>query len=482
LTTEIEKDATAVLRVLIRWGANDGEQGNHYVHGPELAAAVGLTPQRVNLAVAFLERSAFIESLGGMGTAPFSFAMVRPTISGHLEFQRSEAMDQSTEMERDATVVLRTLVEWAESDNDPHRGEYRVHGEELTDKLGLPPQRVNRAVAGLERSGFVTWSRALGTAPYDFVEVTASPDGHLEVQRLAEQETRHRETAIDIFLSHSSLDDDLCKDVTTLLENSGLRVFATPASIPTGKWEEQIEEALQNASTVWVFLTPNAMSQSVWTHHEFGYFYGFRHGKGVDPRGNSCRFLYSDPSHLRGLYGHIQGTQVTSFEDSVALAREIAGGLGKDLSIPSGWVQRPYRASAAPQQTPWTVRAGGPEFRLSPALMGRELKLGCSFQITAQTQPGGVEYRWLGVGANTDWATPMKENQPGKYQMKEIRLSPGSNLEENIVTLEIRFWLEDGKQHGGRWKWPLKPRGDGVWELRQELGSHVFQPRDGDWW
>jgi hypothetical protein len=117
-----------------------------------------------------------------------------------------------------------------------------------------------------------------------------------------------------------------------------------------------------------------------------------------------------------------------------------------------------------------------------PGFNGRELKLGCSFQITAQTQPGGVEYRWLGVGTDTDWATPMKENQPGKYQMKEIKVNPDANLDENIVTLEIRFWLEDGKQHGGRWLWPLKPRGDEVWELKQELGSHVFQPRDGDWW
>ena len=142
----------------------------------------------------------------------------------------------------------------------------------------------------------------------------------------------------DVFLSHSSLDDNLCKDITVLLENSGLQVFATPASIETGKWEEQIEKALQNASTVWVLLTPNAMSQSVWTHHEFGYFYGFRHGKGIDPRGDGCRFLYSDASYLRGLYGHIHGTQVASFEDPVDIARLIAAGLGKDLSIPTGWV------------------------------------------------------------------------------------------------------------------------------------------------
>lgn len=156
------------------------------------------------------------------------------------------------------------------------------------------------------------------------------------------------------------MDDNLCKDVTALLKNSGLRVFATPASIPTGKWEEQIEEALQNASTVWVLLTPNAMSQSVWTHHEFGYFYGFRHGKNIDPKGYACRFLYSDASYLRGLYGYIQGTQVPSFEDPVAIARVIAEGLGKYLNIPTAWVPSRYPTLAPATMNP--PRLG----RLSP--------------------------------------------------------------------------------------------------------------------
>ncbi|MBI2867845.1 MAG: toll/interleukin-1 receptor domain-containing protein [Chloroflexi bacterium] len=206
------------------------------------------------------------------------------------------------------------------------------------------------------------------------------------------------EVKYDIFLSHSSLDDDLCKDITGLLENSGLRVFATPTSIPTGKWEEQIEDALKNASTVWVLLTPNAMSQSVWTHHEFGYFYGFRHGRDIDHQGHNCRFLYSDPSHLKGLYDHIMGSLVTSFEDPVYLAQVIAAKHGKALSIPPKWVPRRY--PAPPQtQTPWIVRAGGPEFRLNPGFK-RELVLDCSFKITAQTQPGGgrVSVAWCRHG------------------------------------------------------------------------------------
>lgn len=132
-------------------------------------------------------------------------------------------------------------------------------------------------------------------------------------------------------------------------------------------------------------------------------------------------------------------------------------------------------------QIPWIRRAGGPKLRFHPGFDGRISKLSCSFQITAQMQPGEVEYRYRGLGTDTEWRRPMEENSPGKYQMWDIQLSPNTNRDDNAITLEVRFWLEDG-QHGGRWIWPVKARGNGVWDLKQELGSHVFQPRDGDWW
>ena len=82
----------------------------------------------------------------------------------------------------------------------------------------------------------------------------------------------------EVFISHSSLDDALATDVKELLGANGISVFTTPGSIPTGKWEEQIEEALQRSTQIWVLLTTNAVKESVWVHHEFGYFYGFCHG------------------------------------------------------------------------------------------------------------------------------------------------------------------------------------------------------------
>ena len=204
--------------------------------------------------------------------------------------------------------------------------------------------------------------------------------------------------------------------------------------------------------------------------------YGDRVGRTPGPPyvklGRTVRYLITDLD--RYLETHRQGELFYAFGKPFIR-------VGKTNQVMSPQEQK-ERLLMGQSETPWTVRAGGPEFQLMLGFKGRELKLGCSFQITAQTQPGGVECRWIGLGTDTDWAKPMKENQTGKYQMKEIMVNPDMNLKDNIITLEIRFWLEDGKEHGGRWMWPLKPRGDGVWELKQELGSHVFQPRDSDWW
>lgn len=161
-------------------------------------------------------------------------------------------------------------------------------------------------------------------------------------ERLSPPSPSPSATAYDVFLSHSSSDDALAGDVKKLLEANGIRVFATPESIPTGSWEPQIEVALGSSSSVWVLLTPNALRESVWTHHEFGYFYGYNHGKGRDPQGHHCRFLYTQGTELRGLYAWIQGTHINSFEDPVPVAETIAKGIGVGFGLPGDWVPRFY--------------------------------------------------------------------------------------------------------------------------------------------
>ena len=485
MPTEIERDAAQVLATLAEWQESEDEEekGNHFVSGAELAGKTGLDPQRINRAVAFLAGAAQVETLSGIGTAPYEFSKVRPLVLGHVEAQRSTAGSEPTEIEKDATLVLRTLAEWIEDEDQSRKGQYQVSGRELTEKLGLRPRRVNRAVELLETQGYVHWLRAVGTVPYVFSDTRITPEGHLALQQLDEAQEEERRNRIDVFLSHSNVDDKLCADIASLLRYSGLKVFATPASIPTGKWEEQIEEALQNAATVWVLLPPNALSRSVWTHHEFAYFYGFRHGKGMDKWGNACRFLYSEDGNLPGLYGHIQGTPVDSFDNPVLLAQSIADALDKTLDVPADWTPQQY-AVQGPPALPWTRLAGGPVFKLSPGVDSQGGLL-CTFQIEGDPSPGGVEARWTGAGVSMDWVRPMNENVPPgsrfrEYQMKPVQANPAS--QSDTVSFEVRFYLSDNLQHVGRWSWPLAQHPRGAWILEPGKGSGGSQPKDEDAW
>jgi hypothetical protein len=256
-------------------------------------------------------------------------------------------------MEQDARDVLRALVEWSEGQDNPNIGTWQVSGAELQAKLSMPPNRINDAVDLLLMQQHVGQSRTFGTSPYNFSEVWPETLGKLEYQRATEMPEQavpeQGAGTFEVFLSHSSLDDALAADVKQLLETSGIRTFSTPSSIPTGAWEPQIEQALQTSSSIWILLTPNALRESVWTHHEFGYFYGFNHGKGADPKGHRCRFLYTIGAELKGLYAWIQGTSIDSFEDPIQVATMIATDSGKELLVPVGWSRRPYpRQSGTP--------------------------------------------------------------------------------------------------------------------------------------
>ena len=135
----------------------------------------------------------------------------------------------------------------------------------------------------------------------------------------------------DVFLSHSALDNALAAEVQLLLESNRISVFSTPQSIPSGKWEPQVEAALSNAQQIWVILSPNALGRSVWVHHELGYFYGFRHGRQEDQQGDNTRYVYEQDTPLLGLYGHLQGTQVDNVWDSEQVRQNNCRGARKDV-------------------------------------------------------------------------------------------------------------------------------------------------------
>jgi hypothetical protein len=58
-------------------------------------------------------------------------------------------------------------------------------GHQLTERLGIPPGRINQAVGYLDDYGHVQVLRALGTAPYMFFQVAATPATRRFVQRHA---------------------------------------------------------------------------------------------------------------------------------------------------------------------------------------------------------------------------------------------------------------------------------------------------------
>jgi hypothetical protein len=248
----------------------------------------------------------------------------------------------ATEIERDAQLVIRTLYTWSQSEHDQRIDRYSIDAQELLDATGLTYERVEDAATLLKQRGHV--KAAITTGGLQEIFPTAA--GRAEFQRATINAAPAEAAAdFDVSLSHSCFDDHLAEDVKLLLDHSGIRTFVTPSSIPSGKWEPRIEEALQKSTHVWVLLTRSALHQSVWVHQELGYFYGFRHGQGVDPLGHRCHYAYEDGSLRPGLYAELQGVAVADLGDPVAVATVIASDQGRTLLVPADWEPHTYRIS-----------------------------------------------------------------------------------------------------------------------------------------
>lgn len=161
-----------------------------------------------------------------------------------------------------------------------------------------------------------------------------SPKEHLSFDRSEPSDTQE-ELEYDVFISHSNEDDELAQRIKFLLEASGIHTFATPSSIPSGLWNPQIERALQQSQHLWLLLTPEAIERSIWSHQEFGYFYGYKRSLDLNDADQRLHYFEVEGNSLRpGMYAHFQATPVPSFDDPIALARIIAESLGKTLNEP----------------------------------------------------------------------------------------------------------------------------------------------------
>ena len=83
---------------------------------------------------------------------------------------------------------------------------------------------------------------------------------------------------VDIFLSFRGADLELARTIDEILRAAGLRVWFYPRSSPGGAhFPHEINQALAEAKTVLVLLTPNFYSDSIATKGEFDY--GWLEGK-----------------------------------------------------------------------------------------------------------------------------------------------------------------------------------------------------------
>ena len=259
-----------------------------------------------------------------------------------------------TEIERDSNAVFQALYAWSVADNDPNNGRYLVTTQQLLKVTGLTYERLEDAVAFLEENDDLVAHSSIG----GLQNVTPTVRGRVRFQQIGvggvgdTTEDSPDDIEPDVFLSHSNCDDELAKEVKQILEYNGIKTFATPSSIIRGKWEPQIEKALQNSANIWVLLTQAALEESVWAHQEFGYFYGFRHGQVQDSEGGKCRFMFIEGTPLPGLYGHFQGTQIDSFEDPAVVAEKITTSMERSFKLPDDYGPRLITSALLPARVP----------------------------------------------------------------------------------------------------------------------------------
>jgi hypothetical protein len=92
--------------------------------------------------------------------------------------------EMQTQIEEDATSVLRTIAEYGVEGKEPARGHHMLRAAQLKELTGLSPERLNDAVELLAINGYVELIRTIGGAPFTFAFVTATPMGRFEYQRL----------------------------------------------------------------------------------------------------------------------------------------------------------------------------------------------------------------------------------------------------------------------------------------------------------
>lgn len=112
------------------------------------------------------------KAIDALGTHPFDFFALEPTYALGLQLKGSGAIDYDPE--RDIVEVAAAIAALE-----------HLSGPMLEERVKMPAARINHAVQFLDDHGHARVMRALGTGPYDFYQVSATPSTRRFVTRHA---------------------------------------------------------------------------------------------------------------------------------------------------------------------------------------------------------------------------------------------------------------------------------------------------------
>ena len=155
----LSKEASTVgLVILKRTNLDDGTTPQ--IGGDEIASTTHLSPGEINDAVAELEINGLVRTIKWLGSAPFEFGVVMPTYVLFSHFKHHIPYDP----DEDIRIALNAVA-----------ASGRCRAKDLQNRTGLSVGRLNRAIDYLEDYGLAKIVKYLGTTPYNFGEVFATP-------------------------------------------------------------------------------------------------------------------------------------------------------------------------------------------------------------------------------------------------------------------------------------------------------------------
>ena len=93
---------------------------------------------------------------------------------------------------------------------------------------------------------------------------------------VAQIASKHRESLMKVFISHSHADSALAGWVTSALRKDGLEVFDPDTDLlPGDNWAERVAKALEESEAMVVLLTPDAIN-SPYVRREIEYALGMK--------------------------------------------------------------------------------------------------------------------------------------------------------------------------------------------------------------